>query len=107
MSDDENDPLPESFSEGVKALVDDFVAKNGEPSVAVIAFVRKGEFGMQAFVHSDRPDLYQMLGMMDQLRVDILSSVPENRPLREPYGDDDIELELDFLPGPISPDEPS
>lgn len=38
------------------------------------------------------PVIYQAIGLLEQMKLDLLASVPRNRPLREPDGEDHDEL---------------
>jgi len=101
VSDQERED-PEPFSKVLKQLVDEFVARHGEPSVAVLTLVSKGNYSMEAMVHSDRPDVFQSVGLLDQMKLDLLASIPENQPVDE----EDLDVNLVLL-GPMTPDEPS
>lgn len=42
-----------------------------------------------------KPQVYQAIGLLDQIKLDLLASIPRNRPLREPEGpiEDDDEID--------------
>lgn len=74
-----------SFVMELHTLVEEFTADNGDPSVAVVVLVSKGSYRMRTLVSADRPDVFQAVGMLDQMKIELLASIPVNRPLREPF----------------------
>jgi hypothetical protein len=69
------------------ALIDTILAfrKNeGTPTVSVLVLVKEGAYALVPIVHSPEQDVYMAIGILEQAKVDLLASVPTNRPLREP-----------------------
>jgi hypothetical protein len=60
-----------------------------QPAVAVaIMLDEDGQFSIVGMDYqTSRPIIYQAIGLLDQVRLDLLASVPANRPLREPEDD--------------------
>lgn len=75
---------PKTEPAALADVLDHFVENVGMPTVAVVACIREGTFDYELTVDSERADVYQMIGLLEQLKTELLASVPENRPLREP-----------------------
>jgi len=48
---------------------------------------------------ASKATVYQTIGLLDQIKLDLLATVPENRPLREPVEEDDLDTDMP----PIAP----
>lgn len=69
------------------------------PKSAVVVAVAVNNTGHYGVIGNDfqvtRSQLYQALGAMDQAKLDLLASIPKNRPLREPEPPPDEDDEID------------
>lgn len=89
--------LPNAFDALVEKL--DSALREAPDSVIGLALVVNAnghyEIVMSGF-SATRPQVYQTIGLLDQIKLDLLASIPRNRPLREPEGpveDDDDEID--------------
>lgn len=87
---DIGDEAFEKAHETIGALI------NAQPKeIVALALIvdQSGEYA--AFANNfnvSRADIYQTLGLLEQMKIDLLASIPRNRPLREPAdnsGDED------------------
>lgn len=56
----------------------------GGPTVGAVLWVRDGRFFIDSTILSSEADVYLAIGLLDQLKMNLLSTVPRNKPLREP-----------------------
>lgn len=71
----------------VQEHVEDFIEESDDTTVAVIVMVDgSGAYTVFPAVASGalEEDIYLACGLLDQAKMDLLASVPINRPLREP-----------------------
>lgn len=89
-------PAPDAFDVLVERL--DGVLREAPDSVVAVAFAVGAnghyEIVMSGFA-ATRPQVYQAIGLLDQIKLDLLASIPRNRPLREPEPliEDDNEID--------------
>lgn len=77
--------LPNAFDALVEKL--DSALREAPDSVIGLALVVNAdghyEIAMSGF-SATKPQVYQAIGLLDQIKLDLLASIPRNRPLREP-----------------------
>lgn len=77
----------------------------GAPALALVVMVdENGNYviNTNGFLTTS-PVIYQAIGLLEQMKLDLLASVPRNRPLREPDADEDEETGVEPLPKPDLP----
>lgn len=96
-------PKPEPKVSGAMLadLIDDFVEKHGQPTVAIVILVREGVADFEVAVDSTRAEVYHAVGLLEQAKFELLATIPENKPLREPQPEpfDDLIEAVDETPG--------
>lgn len=75
------------------------IGGQADPTVVVLVAVGPGIFTRRLFVNAPEPDVYATIGLLEQVKIDLLATVPDNKPLREPEPtDDDFEPFVDDTP---------
>lgn len=82
MTDEERARLIQRFSEAL----DEY-----DPAIVTVAMLsEEGDYILfENNWNTDRPTVYQAIGLLEQAKLNLLASVPVNRPLREPAPEQD------------------